>query len=395
MIPTYSYIIIGAGIAGLKAAESIRRNDGDGKILLINGEDRLPYKRTKISKNISSGFKKDDFTIADASWFETMQIEIHNSNVSAIALKLQTITDAERNKFRWKKLIIATGAMPLLPPLKGTGKEDIFMLRTATDAEAIIKKATSSERIIVAGGGVLGVEIAEQLVNAGKQVTLIHRDHLLLSKQFDPAMSKNLLELLQYKGVQVIFQEEVTSVTKTGNGKLLVQIGDLIQQLTDMVIFSIGVEPDINLAKKAGLITRKGIKVDASMQTSHPNVYAAGDVTEHNDGIVTGLWHAAEMQGIVAGTNAAGGKMIYTGQSFRMKLEFSDAYYFSMNLPLQQIPDEDFFHTKDDQYFRFFFSQGRLFAMLMRNCQNKAKLCEKAVREQWTKEMVEQTILNL
>ncbi|MBS4062523.1 MAG: hypothetical protein KG029_19155, partial [Bacteroidetes bacterium] len=98
---------------------------------------------------------------------------------------------------------------------------------------------------------------------------------------------------------------------------------------------------------------------------------------------------------IVAGTNAAGGKASYAGHSFRMKLELSDAYYFSMNLPLQQIPDEDFLHEKDGSYFRFFFSQDKLFAMLMRNCQDKAKICEKAVKELWTKEMVQQKILNL
>jgi NAD(P)H-nitrite reductase large subunit len=395
MTPTYSYIIIGSGIAGLKAAESIRRIDGDGKILLFNGEDRLPYKRTKISKNIRAGFEKNDFLIADASWFDAMQIEIINSNISAIALKLQTVTDRDKNKYRWKKLILATGAIPVLPAIKGTGKEAVLMLRTATDAEVIIRKAAGCERILVAGGGVLGVEIAEQLALAGKSVTLIHRDQMLLSKQFDPAMSKNLLELLQSKGVQVIFQEEVVSVTKTGNGKLLVQVGELIQQLTDMVIFSTGVEPDISLAEKAGLATQKGIKVDAFMQTSHSNVFAAGDVAEHPDGSITGLWHAAEMQGIVAGTNAAGGKTSYAGHSFRMKLELSDAYYFSMNLPLQQIPDEDFLHEKDGSYFRFFFSQDKLFAMLMRNCQDKAKICEKAVKEQWTKEMVQQKILNL
>ncbi|PKP52607.1 MAG: hypothetical protein CVT92_08230 [Bacteroidetes bacterium HGW-Bacteroidetes-1] len=395
MKPSYDYIIVGAGIAGMKAVEAIRRYDGDGSILLINGEDRLPYKRTRISKNIHGGFERNAFAITTASWFETMQIDYLSGRAKTIALKTQILLDENKEKYRWRKLILCNGTLPVLPILKGNGKQDIMVLRTASDAEMIISKAQKAEKILVSGGGVLGIEIAAEMVLAGKNVSLVHRDAYLMNKHFDSELSKRLHHLLQEHGIQVILQEKIDAVSRTGNDKILVEVGGLIHMLTDMVIFSVGVMPDISIAKQSGLSTNRGIKVNEFLETSYPNIYAAGDVAEHPDGNVTGLWHAAENQGTIAGSNASGEKIKYQNKPYRLKLEVFDQYYFSMNVPEFFVNRDELIHENHNKYYHFFFEGGKLSGLLMANDKPMAKTCETAVKQNWTKELVVKTFIDI
>lgn len=391
MTKKYDYIIVGAGIAGFKAAETIRRHDDEGSLLLINGEDRLPYKRTRIDKNLYNGFTSNQFALADTDYFENRQIKLLKDIVSSIDLKTKSLHTERRNQFSWNKLILAMGGAPKWPDVKGNGKRDIFLVRTADDAEELIRASKRAEKIIVGGGGVQGIELADQFVKAGKQVTLVHNGIQLMNRHFDQYMAQHIHQHLEKNGVTVICNEKVKGISKTSNEKYLVKIGDIIQIVTDLVVFSVGSKPQISLAQDAGLATNRGILVNEYLQTSHPDVYAAGDVAEHPGGYISGLWHAAEHQGILAGSNAAGNKQINNRKPFRLKTEVFGQYYFSMNAPITNNAYLSESIQINERYYQAYFHNDELKGLLMINDKAQTKLAEQAVHESWSKTQFKET----
>ncbi|KAF0131248.1 MAG: NAD(P)H-nitrite reductase [Bacteroidetes bacterium] len=384
----YDYIIVGAGIAGIKAVEGIRSVDSNGKILLINGEDREPYKRTQISKQLVNGFEKDAFAIHAPDWFDANSVTVLSNLMHSFSIDNKTLATKNHQLFHWNKLILAMGSSPTPLALKGNGKTEINYFRTAYDAEQLIQKANEIKRVLVIGGGVLGVELASALAQMGKTVSLVHAQSLLMHRQLDEALSSHLYSLLQSNGIQVIMDEKIKSVSKTGNGKLLVEIGEMIHLLTDFIIAANGVTPSFHLAEKAGLEVGKGIKVNNFLQTSHPDVFAAGDVAQHPNGQISGLWHDAENQGYLAGVNAAGRPSERSKRKYRMKLEVFGQFYFSLNVPKFSKSKKELVHEKNNMYYRFFFEESKLDGVLMLNDKVNAKQLEKAVNEGWDREKV-------
>ncbi len=384
----YDYIIVGAGIAGIKAVEGIRSIDSNGTILLINGEDRTPYKRTQISKQLVNGFEKEAFAIHTTDWFDTNKVTVINDLTHSISVENKSLLTKNHLLFHWNKLILAMGSSPTPLVLKGNGKAEINYFRTAFDAEYLIQKVSEIKRVLVIGGGVLGVELAAALAQMGKTVSLVHAQSLLMHRQLDEALSGHLYNLLQSNGIQVIMDEKIKSVSKTGNEKLLVEIGQMIHLLTDFIIAANGVTPAFHLAEKAGLEVGKGIKVNHFLQTSHADVFAAGDVAQHPDGLVSGLWHDAENQGFIAGVNAAGSPSERSKRKYRMKLEVFGQFYFSLNVPKFSKSKMELVHEKNNMYYRFFFEESKLDGALMLNDKVNAKQLEKAVNEGWNREKV-------
>ncbi len=391
MTKKYDFVIIGAGIAGFKAAETIRQHDDESSMLLINGEDRLPYKRTRIDKNLHNGFAINQFALADLDYYENRQIKLLKDEVTSIDLKTKSLQTERRNQILWKKLILAMGSTPRWPELKGSGKREIFLVRTADDAEELFRASKQAEKIIIGGGGVQGIELADQFVKAGKQVTLVHNGTQLMNRHFDPFMAHHLHQQLEKNGVTVICNEKVKGISKTSNEKYLVKIGDIIQIVADLVVFSIGSKPQISLAQQAGLATNRGILVNEYLQTSHPDVYAAGDVAEHPGGHISGLWHAAEHQGILAGSNAAGNKQINDSKPFRLKMEVFGQYYFSMNAPIANKAYTPEIIQLNDRYYQAYFHNDQLKGLLMINDKAQTKLAEQAVKENWNKDQFKKT----
>ncbi len=385
MEKSWDYMIIGSGIAGFKAAESIRKHDQKGRILLINNEDRHPYKRTRISKSIASGFAPDDFALTNSDWYNQMEIQLVQDMALSFDKDKKVVHLKRLGRFSFQKLILCLGASSIVPVLKGNARNEIYTLRKAADAEQLSRHFLSGGKVVVSGGGVEGVEISEQAVKSGCQVTLVHNNAYLLNKQFDRSFAELIQNLLTKHGIQLILNENIRSIGSTGNVKKIVQIGDLIHILAEHIIVSHGTKPNIELAIAAGLKTNRGILVNQFMETSCRGIYAAGDVAEHPGGQLTGLWHAAEKQGVVAGTNAAGHELSYPENPFRMKLELFGQYFFSLNKPAEEHGYEVTTYKKGiDQLFRCYFKNGRLSGMLMANDPSQAKVCEKAVYEQWS-----------
>ncbi|MBW7848250.1 MAG: FAD-dependent oxidoreductase [Bacteroidales bacterium] len=388
MKTNFDYVIIGAGIAGTKAIEGIRSIDSVGSILLINGEQVMPYKRTRLSKELLAPFDPAAHALHPDGWYEELGVCVLNEKVNSITLLKNNIRTPNNGTISYKKLIVATGGTPVVPVLKGGGKQFLLPFRNAADAALCVSNISEMDKILIVGGGSLGVELASVFSEAGKTVSLVHTSSSLVNHCFDQKMSFHLQDMMINQGVRLILQDELRSVSQTGNGKLLVSIGEMIHLLVDRVIVAAGIKPEIGLATKAGLATEKGILVDERMQTSHPNVFAAGDVAQLRDGQSGGLWHQAEYQGWIAGVNAAGGHAVNDGRSFRLKVEAFGQYYFALNIHqgFETVSDEVF--QNNGSYLRFFYHHNQLAGVAMYNLKQLAKRLEQAVNEGWSHERV-------
>ncbi len=388
MKTNFDYVIIGAGIAGTKAIEGIRSADSAGSILLINGEQVLPYKRTRLSKELLTPFDPAVHALHPASWYEELGVCVLNEKVNGLSLSKSNLRTPTNGTISYNNLIIATGGTPIIPMLKGGGKQFLLPFRNAANAALCASNISEMDKILIVGGGSLGVELASVLSEAGKTVSLVHTSASLVNHCFDQKMSFHLQDTMINQGVRLILQDQLRSVSQTGNGKLLVSIGEMIHLLVDRVIVAAGIKPEIGLAAKAGLATENGILVDGRMQTSHPNVFSAGDVAQTRDSLSGGLWHQAEYQGWIAGVNAAGGHAVNDGRKFRLKLEAFGQYYFAMNIHQSIETQSDEIFQNNGSYLRFIFHHNRLAGVAMYNLKPLAKRLEQALNEGWSHERV-------
>jgi NAD(P)H-nitrite reductase large subunit len=386
----YDSVIIGSGFAGISAAQALVANRPGSTVLLINGEDRSPYKRTKISKNIAAGYDKEAFALFEPSWFEGNSIELVSSSVARIDKERHTLALTDGAEVAWKTLILATGASP-----KQAFGPETLVVRTARDGEGLIQALHTCNKAAVIGGGVLGVEVAEQLRLAGASVTLFCRNDVLMSRELNQHVSQWLGSLYAQKGVDCRLGISIDTVSKHAAG-YTVQSGDESWRF-DCVVECTGSRPNIQLAQQAGLATQTGILVNSRLQTSHPAILAAGDCAELEDGTVAHLWHQAEDQGLCAGRNAAaflqkGAMETYSNRPRRLKCEVFGTYIFSLNAHLRSQLDMLATYRNDTVYQEFGFESGALRSVIMTGDKARAKDYERAVWERWSQERVEEVL---
>lgn len=384
----YSYAVIGAGIAGVSAVRAIRELDETGSILLVNDEDRPPYKRTKISKKMAAGFGLQDFALEPADWYREMNVTLAEGTVGAVELSPRRIRLDGGEVFACGKIILANGASPWVPEgIEVVDAARVHVARRAEEIDRIREAAASVTKVLVVGHGVLGVEVAEQLRLLGKEVELLGGGSRLLSNRLNGVLSERLADLLTRNGIVLRMNERVHAIERREGGvAVLTGRGE---HTAGLVVFCTGVRPNTDLARRAGIAVGQGVLVDEHLLTSHPGIYAAGDVAEHPNGYVSFLWHAAELQGRIAGSNAAGAELVHDRRPFRMKLEVFDEYYFSMNPP-QSEEGCDVVEERDGEMYRcLYFREGSLTGVLMANDKPRAKEYVVAAREGWPKDEVD------
>ncbi|MBU5440060.1 FAD-dependent oxidoreductase [Tissierella sp. MSJ-40] len=322
------YLIIGNGIAGLSAAREIRNNDKEGSVLMVSSESYLTYYRVKLTEYLSRDFQDDDLLVSKENWYE-------DKNIKVILSKIVENIDVENNKIRlddgmeieYEKLLLATGSRPFIPPITGKFKEGVFALRTLKDLHYIKEYFKNCEDVSVIGGGLLGLEAAWSLKLLGKNVSVIEFAPYLLPRQLDEEMANKLKDKLLSNGFKLYLSsgaEEILGENKTDGIKLN---GDR-KIKTDGVLVSSGIRPNLDLVRESGIELDKGIKVDKTLRTNIPNIYAAGDVIEV-DGTVIGLWTSSNEQGKVAGANMSGKSMEYNHPKLFTTLRIGDIELFS------------------------------------------------------------------
>ena len=301
------YIILGGGVAALSAAKAIRKTDPAGLIVVLTEENALPYSRIMLTKKLLADVSAADLALQSAAWYDAPGrdiIPLTGRKVKSIDTDKKTVTLEDGLVFPYDKLIYALGARCFIPPFAGSDSKKVVAIRTAEDAARVRELAKSAKSAAVIGGGVLGLEAAWALHQAGIAVSVVEFAPRLMPRQLDEKESARVAEAIEDAGAKLYLSASAASYD---GSTLTLQDGREIP--ADMVIVSAGVRANAEIAAAAGVRVERKIMVDEHMQTSVPDVYAAGDCAEYE--VSYALWAEAKEMGQVAGMNAAGGDAVY------------------------------------------------------------------------------------
>ncbi len=303
-------LVIGNGAAGIEAARSARRVSPDADIHVFAKESYPFYSRLFLTPYLANQKKREQLFVYKQEWFDSNRINQH------LGETVNTIIPAERkiltskDDYIYDRLILCNGATPF-NPYSNQQKTGMFTLRSLDDANRILDYSRSAKNVVVVGGGILGLETSGALVQKNIHVDVLELSKTLMPRQLDQSGAEIMTKILENKGITVHNNAEVAEIL--GDQKATgVRLTSGVEIKADLVIVSIGITPDVQLAKQAGLGVNRGVVVDNLLRTSDPNIYAAGDVAEHNKRIY-GLWFACVEQGKIAGQNAAGAEVVYDG----------------------------------------------------------------------------------
>ncbi len=303
-----SVVVIGNGIAGVTAADFTRRGHPECEVHLVGAESHVLYNRMGISRLVYGRSAMQGLFLLAEQWYDDHNITAWlNTVATRIDLAAQQVYLGTGDVLSYDRLVLAMGSSSTVPPIEGFGCPGSFVMREAGDAIAIraYVQQKGCRQAVVAGGGLLGLEAAYSLYELGLEVTVLERGSRLLSRQIDERCSELVHRYFDGIGMHVLYGAE--TVALQANGDLQSAVLKDGQELPCQVFLgAIGIRPNADLAKAAGVVVNRGVLVDDRMETSAPGVFAAGDVAEHS-GMVLGLWPIAAKQGEVAAVNALGG----------------------------------------------------------------------------------------
>lgn len=305
----YDYLIIGGGMTATTAVSGIREHDKTGSIGIIAAEQGLPYDRPPLSKQLWSGRK----TLDAIYHVLPPDVTVHNGRFAQQLDPAQKqVVDDHGHRFTYNKLLLATGSSPRQLPF---GPDDIIYYRTVNDYHNLRRLAEMQNHFAVIGGGFIGSEVAAALAQQGKQVTLIFPEASIGNRIFPPELSLFLNDYYGEKGVEVLAETAVTNISGAGTD-LTITLDNGRSLTVQGIVAGIGVTPNTDLAKAAGLEVDNGIRVNESLQTSDPHIYAAGDVANYPDALLgthRRVEHedAANSMGKTAGQAMAGAAVTY------------------------------------------------------------------------------------
>jgi len=372
-------VVVGAGIAGLAAVEVIRAASSDIDITLISKENRSPYYRLNLTRYLAGEISEQELSIKPQSWFEENRIQmLLDAEVSKLNLTGKTVELHNKQTVSFDKLILTVGAHPFMPPFPGAYRDGVINLRTLTDAQNILKSDLSGRKCACIGGGLLGLETAGALARQGAQVTLLEGHGWLLPRQLNQNAGEILAGHVESSGIEL--RTKARTLEILGDERVqgvLLEDQSIID--TDLVVVATGIRSNSYLARTAGLDVNQGIVVDNLLKTSHPDVFAAGDVAEHR-GLVYGTWAPAQYQGGIAGMNAAGANAEFGGIPRSNALKVLQLELFSIG---QIEPVDGSYDTiekqADEQYFRFVFHDSHLVGAILLGDAKLATQAKKAI----------------
>lgn len=304
---TSRVVIVGAGAAGVSAAEAARLENGHAEITVLGAESYLPYHRPRLTYVLGKSARVETFLLHPREWYAERRIDLR-TGCRVLAGDQNFVTDEGDNIYRFDSLVLTTGGTSAIPPTPGKDLKGVFALRTYDDLLAIEEYARDESAVAIIGGGLLGLEAAWSFRQWGKQVYVLDRGTGLLKNQLDDEGMKTIGRIVESAGVRTVYEADTQEIAGTGHADG-VNLKDGRKIEAGVVLLSTGVRSETGLARALGLKTNRGVIVDDRMSAA-PGVYAAGDAAEHA-GKVMGIWPVAVAQGKVAGINAVGGSAVY------------------------------------------------------------------------------------
>jgi len=372
-------VVVGAGIAGLAAVEAIRVASPDTDVTLISKENRLPYYRLNLTRYLAGEISEDELAIKPQSWFEQnrinllLDVEVSKLNLTGKAVELRG-----GQSISFDKLILTVGAHPFMPPFPGAYRAGVVNLRTLTDAKEILKSDLAGKKCTCIGGGLLGLETAGALARRGADVTLLEGHGWLLPRQLNRNAGEILARHVRSSGIKLRTKARTREILGDERVRgVLLENENTID--TDLLVVATGIRSNSYLARTAGLDVNQGIVVDNLLKTSHPDVFAAGDVAEHR-GCVYGTWAPSQYQGSIAGMNAAGANAEFGGIPRSNALKVLQLELFSIGQVEPVDGSYDVIDKEaDEHYFRFVFHDSHLAGAILLGNANLATQVKKAV----------------
>ena len=328
-----SFLIVGGGLAGAIAAQTLREEGFDGRITLLGEEPHRPYERPPLSKDYLQGKADRDSIFAHPEpWYADHAIELRlGTTVTSLDPASRTVTTATGEHLGYDKLLLTTGSTPRRLSVPGANLDGVRYLRSVDDSERIKAGFAQAHRVAIIGAGWIGLETAAAARNAGLDVTLLEHAELPLLRVLGPETAPIFADLHRDHGVDLRSQVTVAELTGKNGAVTAVILGDGSRIDADMVLVGVGITPDTQLAAQAGLKINNGIMVDEHLRTSDVNIFAAGDVANaYNPRLGRHIrvehWANARRQGATAGKAMLGQDAVDARPSYF----FTDQYDLSM-----------------------------------------------------------------
>ncbi len=378
-------VIIGAGLTGARAAESLRKAGFDGRVTLVGDEPERPYLRPPLSKDyLRSESEREAVFVHPAGFYDENRIDVRpSSSATAIDTVGRRVTLDGGTSLPFDRLLIATGAAPRMLPVPGADLPGVHTFRTIADADRLRAAVADAERIVVVGAGWIGSEVAASLRMLGRRVVVIAPDAVPLERVLGPEIGGVYRDRHAERGValrlgvaveRVVGRDRVEAVETT--------TGERIP--ADLVVVGIGVRPRVEIAAAAGLVMGDGIEVGTTLETSVPGIFAAGDVASawhpfYEERLRSEHWANARFGGTAAGKAMLGGTEPYD----RIPYFYSDQYDLGMEYTGHGSPSDRVVvrgSLADRAFVAFWLRHGRVVAGMNANLWDLAKPIERLIR---------------
>jgi nitrite reductase (NADH) large subunit len=324
-----SLVIVGNGMAAARLVDELAKAAlGRYAIAVIGAEPRLAYNRVLLSSVLAGETASHEIELKPANWWRDRGVTLkYGCAVDEIDVGRRELKIAHEESIGFSKLVLATGSSALRLNVPGAELPGVNTFRDSRDVDLLLALASAKKRVVVVGGGLLGLEAAYGLAKAGASVTLVHLMDRLMERQLDAPAGALLKSLVEKKGINVLLNASTARIV--GQRRVEgVELTDGRCMDADAVIFAAGIRPNVALAKDAGIPVNRGIVVDDRMQTGTENIFALGECAEHR-GICYGLVEPAYEQARVLAQHLAGRRAEYQGSVVATNLKVSGVSVFS------------------------------------------------------------------
>jgi nitrite reductase (NADH) large subunit len=322
-------VIIGNGMAAARLVDELAKCAlGRYAVAVIGDEPRLAYNRVLLSSVLAGETTSEDIELKPAAWWRDRGVTLkYGCLATEIDIGRREIKIANDESVSFSRLVLATGSAPLRLNVPGADLPGVHTFRDSRDVDRLLSLAAKKRRVVVVGGGLLGLEAAYGLAKAGAPVTLIHLMDRLMERQLDAPAAELLKSLVERKGIEILLNANTARLH--GESRVEgVELTDGRMIEADAVIFAAGIRPNIALARDAGVPVNRGIVVDDHLETGVPDIFALGECAEHR-GTCYGLVEPAYEQARVLAKRLAGHAASYTGSVVATNLKVSGVSVFS------------------------------------------------------------------
>jgi 3-phenylpropionate/trans-cinnamate dioxygenase ferredoxin reductase subunit len=326
------FVIVGAGLAGAKAAQTLRETGFGGEIVLLGEEPERPYERPPLSKGLLLGTaNRESVFVHEPGWYAAHDVDLRTATrVTSVDRAARQVELADGQRLRYDRLLLATGAAPRRLDVPGADLDGVLPLRTLADSDRIAAALVDGAHLVVVGAGWIGLEVAAAARQRGATVTVVEHSELPLLRVLGPGIARVFADLHRDHGVAFRFGAAVQAFR--GDGRVsAVLLGDGTELRADAVVVGVGVQPNVALAEQARLAVDNGVVVDEALRSSDAGVYAAGDIANayhplYDTHLRVEHWATALHSGPAAARSMLGAEVVYD----RLPYFYTDQYELGM-----------------------------------------------------------------